>query len=187
MTTPATQAVTPEDKWQAAWDALPDGMHAYARARQAGINALGQAHSLPGDVGMHPDIEGHIADAVRDGCGIVLGKVVSFDDSRGIAATIADRIKNANAEYAAALTPSALSGDAGEEGSRIIRFSDEKGDFVVGEDGCTIFWPEGLSRGGFNAWHLRALADELERRNADWLAQMRADFAALPSHKGAGE
>lgn len=86
----------------------------------------------------------------------------------------------------AALTHSGLSGDAGEDGRRIVRFSDEKGDFVVGEDGCTIFWPEGLSRGGFNAWHLRALADELERRNADWLAQMRADFAALPSHKGAG-
>lgn len=51
----------------------------------------------------HPDLEGHIADAVRDACGIVLGKVVSFDDSRGIAATIADRIKIANAEYAAAL------------------------------------------------------------------------------------
>lgn len=73
-----------------------------------------QAHSLPGDVGMHPDIEGHIADAVRDACRIVLGKVVSFDDSRGIASTIADRIKIVNAEYAAALTPSALSGDAGE-------------------------------------------------------------------------
>lgn len=67
-----------------------------------------QAYSLPRDVGMHPDIEGHIADAVRDACGIVLGKVVSFDDSRGIAATIADRIKIANAEYAAALTPSPL-------------------------------------------------------------------------------
>ena len=49
-TTPATP-VTPDDKWQAAWDALPDGMHAFERARQAGINALGQAHSLPGDVG----------------------------------------------------------------------------------------------------------------------------------------
>lgn len=84
----------------------------------------------------------------------------------------------------AALTPSALSGDAGEDGGRIIRFSDEKGDFVVGEDGCTIFWPEGIARGGFNAWHLRALAGELDRRNADWMAQMHADFAALPSQQG---
>jgi hypothetical protein len=35
----ATQA------WEDAWDALPDGMHAYTRARQAGINALVFAHA----------------------------------------------------------------------------------------------------------------------------------------------
>jgi len=46
----------------------------------------------------HPDLVGHIADAVRDACSIVLGKVVSFDDSRGIAATILDRINIANAQ-----------------------------------------------------------------------------------------
>jgi len=51
--------------------------------------------------GEHPDLAGHIADAVRDACNIVIGKVVSFDDSRGIANTILDRIRIANAEYAA--------------------------------------------------------------------------------------
>ena len=35
----ATQA------WEDAWDALPDAMHAYTRARQAGINALVLAHA----------------------------------------------------------------------------------------------------------------------------------------------
>lgn len=55
----------------------------------------------------------------------------------------------------------------------IIRLSDERGDFVTGADGCVMFWPE-ADRGGFNAWHLRALADELDRRNADWFRQMDA-------------
>lgn len=62
--------------------------------------------------GEHPDLAGHIADAVRDACNIVIGKVVSFDDSRGIANTILDRIRIANAEYAA-LSQST----AGEDGA----------------------------------------------------------------------
>jgi len=35
--------------WEDAWDALPDGMHAYTRARQAGINALGVARAARHD------------------------------------------------------------------------------------------------------------------------------------------
>lgn len=62
----------------------------------------------------------------------------------------------------------------GQEVHRIIKMSDERGDFVVGEDGCTVFWPDGFARGAFNAWHLRLIADELDRRNRDWFDQVEA-------------
>lgn len=58
-----------------------------------------------------------------------------------------------------------------------ITTSDDRGDFVTGPDGCVIFWPDGFPNGGFNAWHLRAIADELDRRNADWFKQMDKAFS----------
>lgn len=64
----------------------------------------------------------------------------------------------------------------GQEVARIVSLSDERGDFVTGLDGCVIWWPDDLKQGGLNAWHLCSLADELDRRNADWFAQMAAAF-----------
>lgn len=58
----------------------------------------------------------------------------------------------------------------------IIAASDEHGDFVTGDDGFVVFWPEG-QRGAFEAWHLRIIADELDRRNAPWAAQIDQFFA----------
>ena len=57
----------------------------------------------------------------------------------------------------------------------IIEKSQERGDFVTGDDGFVIFWPEG-QRGAFEAWHLRAIANELDRRNESWLKQMNEFF-----------
>lgn len=62
-------------------------------------------------------------------------------------------------------------------GSDLIKHFDRNGDFIVGEDGCCVFWPSNPGGGAFNAWHLRAIADELDRRNADWFRQMDAFFA----------
>ena len=70
-------------------------------------------HRHQSRAGEHPDLAGHIADAVRDACNIVIGKVVSFDDSGKIADTILDRIRGVNADYAAALSQST----AGEDGT----------------------------------------------------------------------
>ncbi len=42
--------------------------------------------------------------------------------------------------------------------------STERGDFVVGDDGFTVFWPEGLD-GALSPSDLRILADELDRLN----------------------
>lgn len=58
----------------------------------------------------------------------------------------------------------------------IVASSDQSGDFVMGDDGFVVFWPE-VQRGAFEAWHLRVLADELDKRNAPWMAQIDHDFA----------
>lgn len=76
-----------------------------------------------------------------------------------------------------------LPGDVGmrdNETHRIIKLSEERGDFVAGPDGCVIFWPDDLKQGGFNAWHLRLIADELDRRNRGWFDQMAAALTPSP-------
>ena len=40
-------------------------------------------------------------------------------------------------------------------------------DWVTGDDGFVMFWPDGR-KGAFSARHLRTIADELDRRNAAW-------------------
>ncbi len=82
------------------------------RGRFEALQILARHQSGRTGAGDHPDLAGHIADAVRDACNIVIGKVVSFDDSRGIANTILDRIRIANGEFAA-LSQST----AGEDGA----------------------------------------------------------------------
>lgn len=57
---------------------------------------------------------------------------------------------------------------------RLIRKCDENGDFVTDVDGFVKFWP---SKGGcLEAHDLRAIADELDKRNAAWVAQINAYF-----------
>jgi len=48
----------------------------------------------------------------------------------------------------------------------ILSISEKRGDYVTLEDGYVYFWPKG--NGAMAAWHLRALADEIDRRNEDW-------------------
>lgn len=49
-------------------------------------------------------------------------------------------------------------------------------DWITGDDGFVVYWPV-MSRGGFSASMLRAIADELDRRNAAWAGQIEAHFA----------
>lgn len=63
-----------------------------------------------------------------------------------------------------------------QEISRILAISQEQGDFVTGDDGFVIFWPS-ANRGGLTSWMLRALADEIDRRNVDAEAALAAYFA----------
>lgn len=49
--------------------------------------------------------------------------------------------------------------------------------FVTVDDGFVAFWPE-PNRGFLSAHDLRAIADELDRRNAPWAAEVGAYFDA---------
>lgn len=57
---------------------------------------------------------------------------------------------------------------------RIIKLADERGEFQALEDGFVYYWPSG--GGAISAHQLRLLADELDRRNADWERQLSEYF-----------
>lgn len=59
---------------------------------------------------------------------------------------------------------------------RLIELCDKQGDFVTGEDGYVVFWPS-AGGGAFSEWVLRALADELEKRNAAWHAKVMEELS----------
>lgn len=59
--------------------------------------------------------------------------------------------------------------------SKLIEKAHTSGDFIPLEDGYVVWWPRGLG-GAFNAASLRELADELDKRNAAWDAQVRKDL-----------
>lgn len=63
-----------------------------------------------------------------------------------------------------------------EELKRVIATSAEREEFVTFSDGYVHFWPSGSPHGALSAWHLRVLADELDRRNHAWDAHVRKAF-----------
>lgn len=66
-----------------------------------------------------------------------------------------------------------------EEIARIIRMTDEREDFVTDVDGYVYFAPMACN-GHLSSWMLRALADELDLRNAPWDAQIKQYFTDHP-------
>lgn len=52
--------------------------------------------------------------------------------------------------------------------ARLISTCEKRREFVTFEDGYVYFWPGNCMHGALPAWALRALADELDRRNAPW-------------------
>ncbi len=65
----------------------------------------------------------------------------------------------------------------------IVDKAREHGDFVTGDDGYVVFWPENR-HGYYTAANLRELADELDYVNAPWDRQVNEYFDAngLPDH-----
>lgn len=62
---------------------------------------------------------------------------------------------------------------AHEERRRVISLSIAREEFVTLPDGYVHFWPDGSPHGALSSWHLRTLADELDRRNRSWDARLR--------------
>lgn len=60
---------------------------------------------------------------------------------------------------------------------RVIRISDELDEFITDVDGFVYWWPDGSEHGHLSACHLRILADELDRRNAEWQAKINDLFS----------
>ena len=57
---------------------------------------------------------------------------------------------------------------ATEEAARIVKMTADRGGFAKLDDGFVYYWPSHGWSGAMGAWHLRILADELDRRNKKW-------------------
>lgn len=115
----------------------------------------------------HPDLLGHTSDAIRDAALAHLKKPISFDVSELMAKDILEAQKHWNSAYTAA-----KAAETAKERERIFSLMDRAGDFVVGDDGFVVFWPQGALQGAMNPWMLRMIADEIDRRNEAWQAQV---------------
>jgi hypothetical protein len=67
---------------------------------------------------------------------------------------------------------------------RLIASCTERNELVILPDGYVHYWSDGSPHGALSAWHLRAIADELDRRNRVWDARVRK---ALQSRSGDGD
>lgn len=63
-----------------------------------------------------------------------------------------------------------------EEIARLIRLVDERKEIAPLEDGYLYYFPDG-QHGALSPWMLRAIADELDLRNAPWDEKIRRYFA----------
>lgn len=68
-----------------------------------------------------------------------------------------------------------------EERARVVSISTQRDEFVTFEDGYCHWWPSGSPNGALSSWHLRVLADELDRRNQRWDKQVRKGLGKLES------
>jgi hypothetical protein len=59
---------------------------------------------------------------------------------------------------------------------RVIKQADERKEFAQDVDGFVYWWPSQETTGAFSGYILRAIADELDRRNAEWNKQINNYF-----------
>ena len=55
-------------------------------------------------------------------------------------------------------------------------------EFVAGDDGYYVYWPESATGGAYSAHMLREIANHLDTLNADWDAQVQKHFAEDKGH-----
>lgn len=56
--------------------------------------------------------------------------------------------------------------------SRSVEVAIKRGELVTLEDGFLYYWPDPANHGALPAHALREPADELDRRNAAWAAEL---------------
>lgn len=78
-------------------------------------------------------------------------------------------------------------GQVEDERARVISISTQREEFVTFEDGYCHWWPAGSQNGALSSWHLRVLADELDRRNLRWDRQVRKGLERLARGEPRGD
>lgn len=74
--------------------------------------------------------------------------------------------------------------------SDIIQLIQDRGEFMMGEDGYIVYWPNlepckhaggGMTSGGgaYSSAMLRVIADELDKRNASWDMEVQSYFSLV--------
>lgn len=58
---------------------------------------------------------------------------------------------------------------------RVIRMSTQRGDFVQGDDGYYVFWPDSHNHGALSPADLRILADHIDKLNEPWDKIIQSD------------
>lgn len=82
------------------------------------------------------------------------------------------------ADLALQLTRDLYSASRGDKSQRqhVVSTSERRDEFITLSDGSVYFWPTGSPHGALASWHLRVLADELDRRNQAWDSDLRKLF-----------
>ena len=60
--------------------------------------------------------------------------------------------------------------------SDVINDAINNDEFVTLDDGFKYYWPSKKRSGAYASYHLRILADELDRLNKEWSDKIDADF-----------
>ena len=69
------------------------------------------------------------------------------------------------------------------ERQRVISLVEERKEFIEGDDGYIYFWPADGNHGCFSPHELRWIADELDKRNASWVASVENYFSSYYEKK----
>lgn len=65
-----------------------------------------------------------------------------------------------------------------QDGARLLQLATQRREFVTFEDGYVYYCPSEAR--GLSTWMLRALADELDRRNREWDERVSRDVGRQP-------
>mgnify|MGYP000072426489 CR=1 FL=1 len=70
-----------------------------------------------------------------------------------------------------------------EQEKLIVDLAKSRNEIAMGCDGFFYWWPNVATTGGgqFSAWHLRAIADELDRLNGPWNEIIERELGSVAS------